>query len=115
MIRREVDREDPDRLYTVTKGRADTSSIGLDVVTLVIAEREPARGMQSEHAEILRLAREPISVVELSAELHLPVSVIKILLGDLLDTGGVTVRRRTLPPLPDMEILKQVLIGLENL
>jgi hypothetical protein len=120
MSRRPLDDENPDRLYTVTGGRGDAGDLDLDLVTLVVAEFEPAAGMQSEHVRILELSRRPIAVVELAAELRLPVSVVKILIGDLLDTGRLSLRRPSAPPsgktrLPDMEILKQVLIGLESL
>lgn len=119
MNRRRLDDESPDRLYTVTGGRGDAGDLELDLVTLVVAEFEPATGMQSEHVRILELSRRPIAVVELSAELRLPVSVVKILIGDLLDTGRLSLRRPAPPSgkaqLPDMEILKQVLIGLESL
>ena len=119
MTPRRIDSEDPDRLYTVTGGRGDATATGLDLVSLVVAEFEPAPGMQSEHARILELSRSPISIVELSAELGLPVSVVKILAADLLDTGRLSLRRPPPPSggsrLPDLEILKQVLIGLESL
>ena len=119
MTRRRLDDESPDRLYTVTGGRGDAADLDLDLVALVVAEFEPAPGMQSEHVRILELSRRPIAVVELSAELRLPVSVVKILIGDLLDTGRLSLRRPAPPSgktqLPDMEILKQVLIGLESL
>jgi len=119
MSARRLDDESPDRLYTVTGGRSDAGDIELDLVSLVIAEFEPASGMQSEHARILGLCRRPIAIVELAAELRLPVSVVKILVSDLLDTGRLSLRRAASPAgkarLPDMEILKQVLIGLESL
>lgn len=96
--------EDPDRLYTVTKGRSRPPEHAFDLVTLIVTEREPAPGMQSEHARILRLCETPTAVVEVAAELDLPVSVVKILLGDLLEAGTVTARhpgsRRTRPGCP---------------
>lgn len=119
MIRRPVDTGDPDRLYTVTGGRSRADDSPFDVVTLVVAECDPAPGMQSEHARILELCRYPTAVVELSADLGLPVSIVKILLGDLLDTGRISARHPPAPRarhhLPDTEILKQVLVGLQNL
>ncbi|PDP85637.1 hypothetical protein CQJ94_21190 [Glycomyces fuscus] len=111
--------EAPDRLYTVTGGRADADTRVLDSVTLVVAECDPVPGMQSEHAAILRLCAYPTAVVEVSAELGLPVSVVRILLLDLLDTGRVTARhpaslvRREAAH--DPETLKQVLLALQRL
>ncbi|MEU3602197.1 DUF742 domain-containing protein [Streptomyces sp. NPDC006798] len=111
--------ENPDRLYTLTGGRSRPSRNDFDLVTLVVAECEPARGMQSEHAAILRLCPLPVAVVEIAAELRLPVSITKILLSDLLDAGRITVRHpRTLASparLPDHATLEKVLVGLREL
>ena len=113
-----MDRENPDRLYTVTGGRSGVGDDALDLVALVVAKSEAAPGMQSEQARILRICRFPTAVVEISSELELPVSVVKILLRDLLNAGRVAVHRP--PPvsraqLPDAETLKQVLVGLQKL
>ena len=119
MSPRAVDRENPDRLYTVTRGRAAADDSAIDIVALVVSESEPATGMQSEHVRILRMCRRPKAVVEISAELRLPVSVVKILVRDLLEDGLISVR--TPPPsqeqadIPDPAILKQVLVGLQKL
>ncbi|MUL42601.1 DUF742 domain-containing protein [Streptomonospora sp. PA3] len=116
-----IDREDPDRLYTVTGGRSRADEGTFDSVTLVVSECEPKEGMQSEHARILRMCQRPTAVVEISADLGMPVSVVKILLRDLLDTGRITVRHpssassaaQAQPPAP--ETLKQVLDALQRL
>jgi hypothetical protein len=75
--------------------------------------------MQSEHARILRMCHSPMAVVEISSELKVPVSVVKILLCDLLDTGRIGVRHPSSTvvktSLPHPEILKQVLVGLKKL
>lgn len=119
MNRRPTDSEDPDRLYTVTGGRSEAGDNELDLVTLIVSECDPAPGMQSEHLKILRLCRSPMAVVEVSSHLGMPVSVVKILLVDLLDTGRVTARHPSSAPrqweLPDTDLLKKVLIGLHNL
>ncbi|MEO5877633.1 MAG: DUF742 domain-containing protein [Streptosporangiaceae bacterium] len=116
---RPVDREDPDRLYVVTGGRSTADDTGLDLVTLIVSECEPSPGQQSEHARILGMCRTPMALVEISADLRLPVSVVRILLRDLLDMGRITVRHpasaRSDAQRPDLETLKQVLLGLQNL
>ncbi|GAA3761286.1 DUF742 domain-containing protein [Salinactinospora qingdaonensis] len=119
MNRRHINQEDPDRLYTVTGGRSRADESAFDTVTLIVSECEPVAGMQSEHATILRMCWEPMAVVEISAELKLPVSVVKILLRDLLDTGRITVRHPSLvsgqDQRPAPETLKQVLDALQRL
>ncbi|MBB5953836.1 hypothetical protein FHS29_000406 [Saccharothrix tamanrassetensis] len=112
--------ENPDRLYTITGGRSRVVDDGsIDLVTLIVSESEPSAGMQSEHARILRICRRPTAVVELSADLELPVGVVRILLCDLLDAGVVTARhpRTSHSPdaLPSPELLKRVLLGLQKL
>lgn len=119
MNRRPLDHEAPDRLYTVTGGRSRADESALDTVTLIVSECEPTPGMQSEHVKILQVCRRPMAVVEISAELRLPVSVVKILLRDLLDTGRITARHPSAgpdhAPQHDSETLKQVLLALQRL
>ena len=78
--------ESPDRLYVITGGRSQGADSALDPVTLIVSESAPAPGMQSEHAMILRMCQRPTAVVEIAAHLKLPVTVVRILLTDLIDT-----------------------------
>ena len=111
--------DDPDRLYTLTGGRSRANSAAFDLVTLVVSEFEPAPGTQSEHRAILDMCRTPTAVVEIAAELRLPVSIVKILLSDLLASGRITARHpQPLPAasrFPDPLVLEQVLVGLRSL
>ncbi|MET9696718.1 DUF742 domain-containing protein [Streptomyces sp. NPDC006529] len=120
MSRSRPGRDDsPDRLYTLTGGRSRSGSDAFDLVTLVIAECDPVVGMQSEHAAILRMCQYPTAVVEIAADLALPVSIVRILLADLLGTGRISARHprsaHSAYSLPDPDILEQVLVGLRNL
>ncbi|MEW2133952.1 DUF742 domain-containing protein [Streptomyces sp. NPDC005435] len=106
----------PDRLYTITHGRVGPAPDNpFDLVTLVVAESAPTPGMQSEMVAILRMTEFPTSVVEIAAELRLPVGITKVLLGDLLDQGRVSARHPHRPAITDPDILEQVLVGLRNL
>lgn len=116
--------DDPDRLYTLTGGRSRPDSDAFDLVTLVVSESAPTPGMQSEHVAILEMCRAPIAVVEIAAELRLPVGITTVLLSDLLYAGKITVRHprtgRAAPgapwnSLPDATTLEKVLVGLRNL
>ncbi|MET7846685.1 DUF742 domain-containing protein [Streptomyces avermitilis] len=106
----------PDRLYTLTGGRSRSGDDSrFDLVTLVVAECDPVPGMQSEYAAILRMCDRPTAVVEIAAELRLPVSITRILLTDLLAAGRIGARHPRKAALPDPDILEQVLVGLRNL
>ncbi|WP_330176987.1 DUF742 domain-containing protein [Streptomyces sp. NBC_01498] len=119
MIRGPVDTGDPHRLYTVTGGRSLVDHDTFDLVSLIVSECAPTPGTPSEHHAILELCRRPTAVVEISAELRLPVTVVRILLGDLHATGRITARRpgvtRSASFLPDADLLKEVLHGLRAL
>jgi Protein of unknown function (DUF742) len=54
-----------------------------------------------------------LSVAEVAGHLEIPVSVTKVLLGDLVDSGHV-VARSPIPSaeLPDIQLLQEVLDGL---
>jgi hypothetical protein len=106
--------DNPDRLYTITDGRSGTLRGGLDLVTLIVAENDPAPGMAPEKAGILRLCRRPMSVAEVSSHLQLPVGIVRILLEDLLDKGDITARAAQTDPV-DVELLERVLRRLETL
>ncbi|MFF4053437.1 DUF742 domain-containing protein [Streptomyces chartreusis] len=118
MTGKPVDVGDPDRLYMVTGGRSEADD-SFDLVTLIVSECEPAAGMQSEHVRILELCRYPTALVEISAELKLPITVVRILLGDLHAMGRVSARHpraaRSVAALPETALLQEVLHGLRNL
>ncbi|MFI6604470.1 DUF742 domain-containing protein [Nonomuraea sp. NPDC050536] len=109
------------RPYTITGGRTTTERDDLTLITLVTAlsEGRGLRGMQPEHRTIFALCKRPLAVAEIASALNLPVSVTKILIGDLLEAGQVRAR----PPLafaqaggiPDMAILEAVRDGLREL
>jgi hypothetical protein len=114
------------RPYTITGGRTAPERTDLKLITLVttVSEQpqESGRGrrkLQPEHRAIVALCRRPQAVAEVAAALDLPVSVTKILIGDLIESGQV----RTRPPLafaqaggiPDMAVLKAVRDGLREL
>jgi predicted Rossmann fold nucleotide-binding protein DprA/Smf involved in DNA uptake len=106
----------PDRLYTITGGRSRPAPDNpFDLVTLVVAESEPAPGMQSEHAAILRLAESPTAVAEIAAGLRLPVTITKVLLCDLLAAGRISARPPCEAAVFDPDLLDQVIVGLRGL
>lgn len=119
------------RPYAMTRGRthAGAEAARLDLIALVLAE-EDGHGDESrhddalddhslapEHLDIVRMCRrDPQSVAELAADLDLPVGVVRVFIGDLLDCGLVRVTRPVPPAeLPDENILREVISGLRAL
>ncbi|WP_447036183.1 DUF742 domain-containing protein [Streptomyces sp. DSM 118878] len=112
------------RPYAMTRGR--TTSPGqhrLDLIAVVIAEAQPSgdheadQTLSPEHVDIVDLCRDtPQSVAELAAELDLPIGVVRVLIGDLVDDELVHVTRPVPPAeLPDENILRDVISGLRAL
>ncbi|WDZ84974.1 DUF742 domain-containing protein [Micromonospora cathayae] len=108
------------RPYTVTGGRVAPTTGDFDLVAFVLANpgADPAGHphLHPEHRQLVELAGEPVSVAELAAHLNLALGVVRVLLGDLLAGGLVSVHE---PPttayLPDDNILKAVANGLRAL
>lgn len=111
------------RLFAMTRGRARPADDGMfDLISLVTAvERaDPPAGNDNllpEHRSILELCRdEPLSVAELGSYTDLPVSVVRVLLGDLLDAELISVTKPVqLARQPDERLLRDVINGLRAL
>jgi hypothetical protein len=113
----EWDEGSPERLYVITGGRSGSAQqAALDLVTLVVSRSTPQPGMQPEHASILRMCQYPLSVAEISAYLRLPFSVVTVLIVDLLADHRVEARAPVrASSLPDPELIKAVMYGLQRL
>ncbi|WP_285563351.1 DUF742 domain-containing protein [Actinomadura rubrobrunea] len=71
---------------------------------------------EPEHEMILALCRTPLSVVEIASELELPLGVVRVLLGDLLDRSLIQVRRPApVAQFPSERVLKEVIDGIRAL
>ncbi|MCZ7456389.1 DUF742 domain-containing protein [Streptomyces sp. WMMC940] len=112
------------RPYAMTGGRTEPGPCAarLDLIALVDAAADAAdRAAESllgpEHRALLDLCRtETQSVAELAADADLPVGVVRVLVGDLLEGGHVTVSMPVPPArLPDERILREVIDGLRAL
>ncbi|WP_030674591.1 DUF742 domain-containing protein [Streptomyces sp. NRRL B-1347] len=111
------------RPYAMTRGRTTSpAQHRLDLIAVVVAESraddtEADQTLSPEHVDIVDLCRDsPQSVAELAAELDLPIGVIRVLIGDLVDDQLVHVTRPVPPAeLPDESILRDVISGLRAL
>ncbi|MGW4029887.1 DUF742 domain-containing protein [Streptomyces sp. NPDC004838] len=111
------------RPYAMTRGRtSSTTRQRLDLIALVVPE--PTAGhpghdqsLSPEHVEIVeRCGETPQSIAELAAGLDLPVGVVRVLVGDLVEEELVHVTRPVPPAeLPDVSILREVINGLRAL
>ncbi|MFE2102701.1 MULTISPECIES: DUF742 domain-containing protein [unclassified Streptomyces] len=112
------------RPYAMTGGRTQSGPTGVRFDLIALVTLDPAAPavdddslLGPEHRALVDLCRiETQSVAELAADADLPVGVVRVLLGDLLELGCVTVSRPVPPAhLPDERILREVIEGLRAL
>jgi hypothetical protein len=103
----------------MTSGRTRPSSGEFDLISLVVATRPVAPtdlGIGPEHHAIMRLCQHPLSVAEVAAHLDLPVGIVRVLLGDLLERELILARApQQASQLPSERIFKAVINGLRAL
>ncbi|MEU4035628.1 DUF742 domain-containing protein [Streptomyces collinus] len=112
------------RPYAMTGGRTQPGPTGVRFDLIALVTLDPAAptadddtALGPEHLALIELCRsETQSVAELAADADLPVGVVRVLLGDLLELGRVTISRPVPPAhLPDERILREVIEGLRAL
>ncbi|WP_370585615.1 DUF742 domain-containing protein [Nocardia sp. XZ_19_231] len=107
------------RPYALTRGRTTGAGADMDMLTIVCAV-VPAPVMRfsdPEYAAIMGVCHVPLAVAEVSAMLHLPLAVTKILVGDLVAAGSLAFQPpcTTKPGADDVGLLHAVLEGIRRI
>jgi Protein of unknown function (DUF742) len=103
-------------VFAITGGRTRSTDRDLPVESLVTRnDRRPDELLQQEYRVIIELATRPVSLVEIGAQLRVPVGVARVLVSDLADAGYLTVHAP--PPAaagggPAVAVLSRLLDGL---
>ena len=108
------------RPYAITGGRTRHGEHDFALITLVVTRSSDGSGegpVEPESAAILSLCRErAVAIAEIAAHLDLPVSVVKVLCGDLLNSALILVQS---PPkeghAPSVELIERVMDGIRRL
>ncbi|MEV0386579.1 DUF742 domain-containing protein [Nonomuraea sp. NPDC050643] len=108
------------RPYAVARGRTRSASSEVDLLAIVVATGLPAPSnaeLSAQHRRLLSgTAGQSRPVAEIASDLGLPVGVVRVLLGDLLEYGLVTVRPpRDKAATPSESLLREVINGLRAL
>ncbi|WP_328323405.1 MULTISPECIES: DUF742 domain-containing protein [unclassified Streptomyces] len=107
------------RPYVISRGRSRPTRNTIGIETLLIAVGPPHDlpvSATREERALLRMCRRLLSLVEAAAHLQLPVSLVKVLVSDLVDSGHLSARSgvpQAVPP--DGQLLQEVLDGLRRL
>ena len=106
------------RPYAMTGGRTRPSHDALEVETLVstTSSVDLTPKLTVEQRAIAVLCHNLLSIAEVSAKLHLPLGVVRILVGDMADERLVMVHRPAhAGDRPDLVLLERVLYGLQSI
>jgi hypothetical protein len=82
------------RPYVLTAGRTRSTGIEIELdSTLRATDRAPRndRPAAPETRRIVQLCTQPMPLAEVAARASLPVGVVRVLVGDLVDAGSITV------------------------
>jgi hypothetical protein len=106
------------RPYAMTGGRTRSDTVGLDLITLVVAMHGVTDlDVEPEYERIIEACQFPISVVEIAAKVDLPLQVVKVLLSDLITQRLIVFRSPVAPAneRPSQHVLQAVLDGIRKL
>lgn len=108
------------RSYVLTGGRT-RSNADLPFETIVKVTPQGAAAaprLALERRRIIDLCGTPLSVAEISAHLHVPLGVARVLVGDLAEEGFLSSHKpqhAVTGERPDLSLLERVLDGLQAL
>jgi hypothetical protein len=106
------------RPYAMIGGRTRPTHDTLEIETLVsaISTVDLTPKLTAEQRAIAVLCHDLLSIAEVSAKLHLPLGVVRILVGDMGDEHLVMVHRPAhAGDRPDQALLERVLSGLHSI
>jgi hypothetical protein len=105
------------RPYAITGGRTRPTHDDLELEALVSTTSvgEPMPTLTVEQRAIAALCHDLLSIAEVAARLHLPLGVIRVLVGDMADEHLVIFYRPAhAGDRPDLALLERVLYGLRS-
>ncbi len=103
------------RPYLLTGGRttSEKAEVAIDATLRTTTSGRSVRGVRSvEERLLLDLCREPRPLAQVTAELELPLGVVRVLAADLVGEGHLTtvaVREGD-----DLDLLERLLVGLKG-
>ncbi|MEH0934543.1 DUF742 domain-containing protein [Micromonospora psammae] len=102
-------------LYILVNGRTSPRNTNLDLATQLIALPVDTARLEPEYREIVSRCDKWISIAEVGAYLHRPLTITKIMVDVLLDQGFLAVGSPAQEKITDRRLLEAVLAGLQGL
>jgi len=102
-------------LYILVNGRTSPRNINLDLATQVIAMPGDTQRLEPEYERIVNRCAGWMSIAEIGAYLHLPLTIAKVMVDLLLEQGHLGIGSPAQHTIADRRLLETVLAGLERL
>jgi Protein of unknown function (DUF742) len=103
------------RPFVMTSGRVAAPDPDLRLETRVTARTSGNGRLSFEHAAIVALCAQPMSIAEISARLHLHLGVTRVLVSDLRAGGYLEVESMDVDEATDLDTIQRVFDGLRAL
>ncbi len=112
-----IEEDDFIRPFLVTAGRTTTSVDGLKLETLVQSSMTTlGKQLRFEAARVHDLCQAPISIAEISAHLSIPSGVVKVVVGDLIESGHLRAHRTIEgSSSDDVQLISRLIAGVRRL
>lgn len=102
-------------LYILVNGRTSPRNTNLDLATQLIALPVDTSRLEQEYREIVNQCSRWISIAEVGAYLHRPLTITKVMVDLLLEQGFLAVGSPAQQKITDRRLLEAVLAGLQRL
>jgi hypothetical protein len=104
------------RPFLVTAGRTKSSVEGLQFETLVQTTGLEGSALRFEPARVFALCDTATAIAEISAHLEIPIATVKVIIGDLIDSGHIEVHRTIdTTDSDDIQLISRLIEGVRRL
>ncbi|WP_117211324.1 DUF742 domain-containing protein [Allorhizocola rhizosphaerae] len=101
-------------LYILVNGRTSPRAHDLDLATQVFALPVDTRRLEPEYVEIVKICANWLSIAEIGAYLHLPLTITKVMVDVLLEQGYLGIGSPAQEEIADLRLMEQILAGLQQ-
>ncbi|MFY1697421.1 DUF742 domain-containing protein [Solwaraspora sp. WMMD791] len=102
-------------LYILVNGRTSPRNTNLDLATQVVALPADLSRLEPEYREIVERCSTWMSIAEIGAYLHHPLTITKVMVDVLLEQGYLDIGTPAQQKIADRDLLATVLAGLQRL
>ena len=104
------------RPFLVTAGRTKSSVEGLQFETLIQSTALGGDDLRFEPARVFALCESATAIAEISAHLEMPIGTVKVVIGDLIDSGHLDVHQTIdTSDTEDIQLISRLIDGVRRL